>query len=324
MCWGYNPLSPPRNNPSKLGLGVPGPLVGIIPSSHHASLLAHVTPATFHSVFTDVAEEQTAKSLESLRQAESSGSDPAPGSPTSSAGEPAGGTSAAAKLNAADADLPERHSHRRVKPVRGFTCSASGEMLPLGPQVEFKIIDYGVAIFDERLAESTGGTEYKGVLQRIKHVVAAKEVVFPSREGTHPGINRTVPLQTSTGAVGRASHAWHLLPTKLKNKFRVKQTPVGAFPVVSDESFTEAPAGVALGASKRIPRLNNATRRLMKESGFGEGVVWMGWLGVGLPTWSRQGRVWRLAPEGFARFVAWNCQGTQRAACHASAGITCN
>ncbi|KAL6777875.1 hypothetical protein ACKKBG_A16025 [Auxenochlorella protothecoides x Auxenochlorella symbiontica] len=235
---------------------------------HHADLGMRNIMECYPRVFTDVAEEQTAKSLESLRQAESSGSDPAPGSPTSSTGEPAGGTSAAAKLNAADADLPERHSHRRVKPVRGFTCSASGEMLPLGPQVEFKIIDYGVAIFDERLAESTGGTEYKGVLQRIKHVVAAKEVVFPSREGTHPGINRTVPLQTSAGAVGRASHAWHLLPTKLENKFRVKQTPVGAFPVVSDESFTEAPAGVALGASKRIPRLNNATRRLMKESGF--------------------------------------------------------
>lgn len=232
-----------------------------------------------------MAEEQTAKSLESLRQAEaeSSGSDPAPASPTSSAGEPAGGAAmTAAAVQAADEGLPERRSHRRVKPVRGFTCSASGDMLPLGPQVEFKIIDYGVAIFDERLAESTGGTEYKGVLQRIKAVLAAKEVVFPSRDGDHPGVNRTVPLQTSAGAVGRASHAWHLLPTKLENKFRVKQTPVGAFPVVSDESFTEAPSGVALGASKRPPRLNNATRRLMKESGFGEP------RGVGL---ARGGRV---------------------------------
>lgn len=33
----------------------------------------------------------------------------------------------------------------RVRPKPGFSCNADGSRLPLGPNVEFKVIDYGWA-----------------------------------------------------------------------------------------------------------------------------------------------------------------------------------
>ncbi|PSC76125.1 kinase-like superfamily [Micractinium conductrix] len=39
----------------------------------------------------------------------------------------------------------------------GFTCNADGSRLPLGPEVEFKIIDYGLAKLSDKLAAAAGG-----------------------------------------------------------------------------------------------------------------------------------------------------------------------
>ena len=44
-------------------------------------------------------------------------------------------------------------------PVCGWSCNVDGSKMPLGPQVEFKLIDYGVAEFNETLAQAAGGYE---------------------------------------------------------------------------------------------------------------------------------------------------------------------
>lgn len=44
-------------------------------------------------------------------------------------------------------------------PVCGWSCNVDGSKMPLGPNVEFKLIDYGVAEFNETLAHAAGGYE---------------------------------------------------------------------------------------------------------------------------------------------------------------------
>ena len=47
----------------------------------------------------------------------------------------------------------------RVGVHPGFSCNADGSRMPLGPHIEFKVIDFGVATFDELLAQAAGGYE---------------------------------------------------------------------------------------------------------------------------------------------------------------------
>lgn len=55
----------------------------------------------------------------------------------------------------------------RVRPKPGFSCNADGSRLPLGPNVEFKVIDYGCA---------------KLLALVIEHEVIAIAVWMPFRE----------------------------------------------------------------------------------------------------------------------------------------------
>lgn len=250
----------------------------------------------YSKVYADVEEGEVKQSLEALEESELEGRGDSAASEVVAAHAVA--AAVVAEEHLARTSPAEREAHGRVAPIRGFTCSADGGLLPLGPRVEFKIIDYGVAIFNEDLAESTGGNEYRAVLQRIKDVLVAKEIVFPSRN--NKAEQQSMVVSTGTSAIGRATHAWHLLPTKLKNKFRVVQTPIGAYPVLVPEplelpslpggggvhtaasnnngtadSTSNAgssldslqPSNLGGGARRQYARISGSTRRLFRGSG---------------------------------------------------------
>jgi hypothetical protein len=68
-----------------------------------------------------------------------------------------------------------------VEPRPGFTCNADGRHLPLGPHVEFKIIDYGVAVFDDLLAQATGGyAEKSEAYSRLQFMFSSGALSFAS------------------------------------------------------------------------------------------------------------------------------------------------
>ncbi|KDD71322.1 hypothetical protein H632_c5299p0, partial [Helicosporidium sp. ATCC 50920] len=62
---------------------------------------------------------------------------------------------------------------------------------------------------------------------------------------------------TSERAVGKATHAWHLVPIPGSlRRFRVKQTPVGAVPVPSEASLTRATSPLQAGGAALLPALS--------------------------------------------------------------------
>ncbi|PRW44896.1 kinase-like superfamily [Chlorella sorokiniana] len=121
----------------------------------------------------------------------------------------------------------------RVRPKPGFSCNADGSRLPLGPNVEFKVIDYGVAVFDKQLAQAAGGYESEEVMARLNEIFAARKITFGSKSK-----KMSLEMETSEGVVpGGPRRTWHLLPTGIRNRFRVKQTPVGATPIPTQQSL---------------------------------------------------------------------------------------
>lgn len=61
-------------------------------------------------------------------------------------------------------------------PIAGFSCDSDGNLEPLGPHIEFKIIDYGVGEFNETLAQAAGGHEPEETLRNIQEVFAQKGI----------------------------------------------------------------------------------------------------------------------------------------------------
>lgn len=51
--------------------------------------------------------------------------------------------------------------------VSGYSTTLDGKLLPLGPHIEFKIIDYGVGEFNETLAQAAGGYQPEETLREI-------------------------------------------------------------------------------------------------------------------------------------------------------------
>lgn len=51
----------------------------------------------------------------------------------------------------------------------GFEESGSGSVLPLGPKMEFKIIDYGLVELNDKLAYTAGGTTPGQTLNKLEH-----------------------------------------------------------------------------------------------------------------------------------------------------------
>lgn len=124
-----------------------------------------------------------------------------------------------------------------VVPRVGFSCNADGTRAPLGPRLQFKIIDYGIAAFNETLAQAAGGSEYKQVMARVNEVFSARCITYQQP----PPSKQTIRMATSEEAVpGMAPpKEWHLLHTgEASNRYLVKQTPEGAFPVVGGSGLT--------------------------------------------------------------------------------------
>lgn len=83
-------------------------------------------------------------------------------------------------------------------PVPGYSCAFDGGKLPLGPHIEFKIIDYGVGEFNETLAQAAGGYTADETLRKIHHVFSqrgipvgpnANEELLNLVQEEEPGIN---------------------------------------------------------------------------------------------------------------------------------------
>ncbi|KAL4857795.1 NEDD8-activating enzyme E1 catalytic subunit [Chlorella vulgaris] len=161
-----------------------------------------------------------------------------------------------------------------VRPKPGFSCNADGSRLPLGPNVE--VIDFGLAAFDPRLAAAAGGYESEDVMQHLNTVFAARHITF--------GTDKSRNFEMATSESNKKT--WHLLPTGMKNRFRVKQTPVGAAPISSAASIERAglpPMGAAtsgvqqlqpvaevdLGSADELPQRYRSTTLLRRP---GEGL----------------------------------------------------
>ncbi|EFN56123.1 expressed protein [Chlorella variabilis] len=55
----------------------------------------------------------------------------------------------------------------KAKQFPGYSCNADGSRLPLGPQLEFKIIDFGIAKFSAKLAAAAAGSEAEEIVERL-------------------------------------------------------------------------------------------------------------------------------------------------------------
>ena len=61
-------------------------------------------------------------------------------------------------------------------PIAGFSVDSDGKLAPLGPHIEFKLIDYGVGEFNETLAQAAGGHEPEETLRRIHSVFSLRGI----------------------------------------------------------------------------------------------------------------------------------------------------
>lgn len=167
-------------------------------------------------------------------------------------------------------NLPD-HEHRiggdiggRVRPRPGYTCNADGSRMPLGPRVEFKIIDYGSSIFSETLAQATGGFRSRHNYDRLRRLFEAPEVSFAS-----PTRKTLIEVETSA-APSSSDQTWHLLPTRVRQRFKLKSAPAGTEPVPMAsapperlQSFTQQESLDVLG---RFGPRERAVRATMLQS----------------------------------------------------------
>ncbi|KAI7839011.1 hypothetical protein COHA_007250 [Chlorella ohadii] len=69
-----------------------------------------------------------------------------------------------------------------VPHIPGYTCNANGSRLPLGPEVEFKIIDFGISKMSAKLAEAAGGREAQENVARVQQMFAhGRRIVFEGK-----------------------------------------------------------------------------------------------------------------------------------------------
>jgi len=73
-----------------------------------------------------------------------------------------------------------RGAGARVRARPGWTCNADGSRMPLGPRVEFRIIDYGSSYFSQTLAQATGGFRARENYERLASVFESEHVTFKS------------------------------------------------------------------------------------------------------------------------------------------------
>lgn len=135
--------------------------------------------------------------------------------------------------------------HRRVRARAGYTCNADGARMPLGPNIEFKIIDYGSSCFSETLAQATGGFRSRKNYERLRRLFESREVAFAS------ATQKTfIEVETAAGnPETQPGKKWKLLPTGLRQRFKLKSVPKGTEPVPT-----------AGGAANSAPNAGNQVR----------------------------------------------------------------
>jgi hypothetical protein len=85
-------------------------------------------------------------------------------------------------------------------PIAGFSCDSDGNLEPLGPHIEFKIIDYGVGEFNEILAQAAGGHEPEETLRNIQEVFSQKGIPLAADSKRN-----LIDLVTDEGNIGSGS-----------------------------------------------------------------------------------------------------------------------
>ena len=113
-------------------------------------------------------------------------------------------------------------------PIAGFSCDSDGGLNPLGPHVEFKIIDYGVGEFNEVLAQAAGGHEPEETLRNIQEVFAEKGISIGSESK-----KRMIDVVQTTPSC--KLHKWKLCPFKNSsgNRFRAVADVTSTMPRLS-------------------------------------------------------------------------------------------
>jgi hypothetical protein len=120
--------------------------------------------------------------------------------------------SALNELPPSSSSSPAASASLRLRPRPGYTCNGDGSRMPLGPKIEFKIIDYGSSYFSEHLAQATGGFRARRKYHCLKNLFESKKVAFRSSTRT-----TLVEVETAAGNVatepGNKGKKWHLIPT---------------------------------------------------------------------------------------------------------------
>ena len=68
-------------------------------------------------------------------------------------------------------------TYERAEDIPGFVESGSGHVMPLGPKLEFKIIDYGLVELNDKLAYTAGGTTPIQTIEKIEKEISGPVVV---------------------------------------------------------------------------------------------------------------------------------------------------
>jgi hypothetical protein len=134
---------------------------------NHADLGLGNVMEHYPSVFPDVQKEAMDANAEALEAARRP---VAPNCTACAAGPILPGRSAAWRRS------PTGMGCQAPPPIAGFSCDSDGNLEPLGPHVEFKVIDYGVGEFNEILAQAAGGHEPEETLRNIQDVFAQKGI----------------------------------------------------------------------------------------------------------------------------------------------------
>jgi hypothetical protein len=96
---------------------------------------------------------------------------------------------------------PETFPEGEVKSpsdIPGFVESGSSNVLPLGPKLEFKIIDYGLTELNDQLASTAGGVNPKDTVKKIEEKLSAVDSEAVEGDSTliGPGADAKVMKQT--------------------------------------------------------------------------------------------------------------------------------
>jgi hypothetical protein len=107
---------------------------------------------------------------------------------------------------------------RALQQAAGFVVDSDGKLAPLGPRVEFKLIDYGIAAFNEELAQLAGGHAPAATLAGIQQSFAERGIVLGAE-----GARRTVAMD-APGDVPAAARmgGWALKPSGQSNRLLVE------------------------------------------------------------------------------------------------------